>query len=163
MYEVVRAAPLIHAAHPEVRFLIVGKQGTAYPDLAALVRRLGAEDYVEFTGALSAEEKIRLVQRCSVYLQPTRHEGFGVAILEALSCGAPVVTRAAGAVAEVVGDAARLIEGDAPEDVAKTVIDLLDDPSLRAALRVRGRERAVAMYSYVRRRDALATLFAELS
>lgn len=158
MFDVVRAAPLIHAAHPEARFLIVGEKGTAFDELSALVTSLGAAGYVEFTGPLPAPEKIKLVQECSVYLQPTRHEGFGVAILEALSCGAPVVTRDAGAVGEVVGDAARLVTGSEPEDVARAVIELLDDRALRESMRARGRARAVSTYSYVRRRQAMMDL-----
>jgi len=158
MYDLVRAAPLIHAAHPEVRFVIIGEKGTAYPELAALAASLGAAEYIEFAGPLPAEEKIRLVQDCMVYLQPTRHEGFGVAILEALGCGAPVVTRAAGAVGEVVGDAARLVAGTDPVEVAGAVNALLDDPAMRDSLRARGRARAVGTYSLGRRREAIAAL-----
>jgi glycosyltransferase involved in cell wall biosynthesis len=163
MYDVVRAAPLVHAVHPGIRFVIAGEHGTGYPDLLALARSLGAEEYVSFPGAVSADEKIRLMRRCAVYLQPSRHEGFGVAILEALSCGAAVVTRAAGAVGEVVGDAAQLVRGDAPEDVARAVLEVLGDDRRRAELRRRGRERALSTYTYARRRDAIASLIAEVT
>jgi glycosyltransferase involved in cell wall biosynthesis len=163
MYDVVRAAPLVHAVHPDIRFVIAGEHGTGYADLLALARALGAEPYVSFPGAVSAEEKIRLMRRCAVYLQPSRLEGFGVAILEALSCGAPVVTRAAGAVGEVVGDAAQLVRGDSPDDVARAVLQVLDDDRRRADLRRRGRARALSTYAHARRRDAIASLIAELT
>jgi glycosyltransferase involved in cell wall biosynthesis len=162
MYDVVRAAPIIHAVHPDVRFVIAGEHGTGYPELLALARSLGAEGYVEFPGAISADEKIRLMQSCVAYLQPTRHEGFGVAILEALSCGAPVVTRSVGAVGEVVGDAAQLIDGSGPEQVARAVLEVLGDDARRAALRARGRARAVGTYSHARRREAIAALLEEV-
>jgi glycosyltransferase involved in cell wall biosynthesis len=159
--DVIRAAPLIHRAHPEVTFLIAGEKGTHYPVLERMVRDLGAEAYVHFLGKIPTQEKIRLMQECRIYLQPTRHEGFGLAILEALSCGAPVVTRLAGAVGEVVGEAAEVIEGDSPDDVAATVIRLLDDDERRKALSVMGRSRADISFRIEGRKQALGAVLSE--
>lgn len=155
MPDLIEAAPRIHQRHPDVRFVIAGEKGSYYPVLQQKVRELGAESYVEFPGAISVEQKIELMQRCKVYLQPTRFEGFGLAILEAMSCGAPVVTSPGGAVPEVVGDAAVLVDGRSPESVATAVNKLLDEPSLRRNLGERARSRAETQFPYERRKREL--------
>jgi glycosyltransferase involved in cell wall biosynthesis len=155
MPELIRAAPLIHREHPEVRFVIAGERGSGYPVLQRMVRELGAESYVEFPGAISPEKKIRMMQQCKVYLQPSRFEGFGVAILEAMSCGAAVVTTPVGAVPEVVGEAGVMVEGGSPEEIARSVIRLLDEPALRQGLGTKARARAESLFSYERRKREL--------
>jgi glycosyltransferase involved in cell wall biosynthesis len=162
MPELIRAAPLIHRQHPEVRFVIAGEKGSYYPILAQMVRELGAESYVEFPGVISPEKKIQMMQQCKVYLQPSRFEGFGVAILEAMSCGAAVVTTPVGAVPEVVGDAGLMVEGSSPEQIAISVIRLLDEPELRSGLGTRGRARAESLFSYERRKRELGEVIAEV-
>jgi glycosyltransferase involved in cell wall biosynthesis len=155
MFEIVRAAPLIHSDHPEVCFVIAGGKGSDYPALEQAVRELGAGSYIKFPGAISTEEKIELMQSCAVYLQPSRFEGFGLAILEAMSCGAAVVTTAAGAVPEVVGDTGVQVEAGSPESIAGEVNRLLADGPLRTHLGENARRRAETVYPYARRKQDL--------
>jgi glycosyltransferase involved in cell wall biosynthesis len=162
MPEIIRAAPLIRKAHPQIRFVIAGDKGTGYPRLQELAQSLGVADAVEFVGKVSAEEKIRWMQRCRVYLQPSRFEGFGLAILEAMSCGTPVVSRPVGAVPEVVGGAGILVESDSPENIAQAVIHLLDQPATRKELGERSRKRAVERFPFERRKSELGQILNEL-
>ena len=163
MFEVVRAAAIVLARRPGLRFVIAGQHHTGFPELQALAAELGIADRVEWPGAVSEEEKIRLLQTCAVYVQPSVYEGFGLAILEALSCGAPVVSSPVGAVPEVVGDAGVLIDGRSPEQLAAAVQALLDDPADAAERGRRGRAHAVASFAIERRQQALAALVAELA
>ena len=96
------------------------------------------------------------MQSCAVYVQPTRYEGFGVAILEAMSCGAPVVTSPVGAVPQVVGNCAELVDGESPSAIAMGVLRLLNEPGQRARLSRGGRLRAVAGFSYEQRKARLS-------
>jgi glycosyltransferase involved in cell wall biosynthesis len=153
--ELIQAARIIHQQHPEVRFIVAGQKGSGYPALQRMVRELEAEDYIEFPGDIPAQEKIELMQSCAVYLQPSRFEGFGLAILEAMSCGAAVVTTAAGAIPEVVGDTAIQVDGRSPESIAKEVSHLLADQALRAQLGESARRRAATVFPYARRKRDL--------
>ncbi len=123
---------------------------------------MGCRDAVEWMGPVSEGRKIELLQSCGVYLQPTHFEGFGVAILEAMSCGAPVVTSAVGAVPEVVGDAALLCDATSPESIADAVITLRNDRDLARTLGMRARERARTQFSLDRRTHDLADRIAAL-
>jgi glycosyltransferase involved in cell wall biosynthesis len=160
--EIIRAAPLIHSEHPDVRFVIVGKKGSDFPSLQALVQQLGAESFVEFPGTVSEVEKIELLQRCRVYLQPSRHEGFGLSVLEAMSCGAPVVTSAVGALPEVGGEAVHYAPDPSPETIARTTSSLLSSSDDRRRLSALARERAERLFRSDRRRAELESLIASL-
>jgi glycosyltransferase involved in cell wall biosynthesis len=160
--EVVQAAALIHQHRPDVRFVIAGAKGNFADEATALARSLGAERYVDFPGSISKEDKIRLMRECTVYLQPTRYEGFGLAILEAMSCGAPVVTSARGAVPEVVGDTAILVDGTSPAAIADGVLQYLSNRLLRDQKGQQARERAVARFQYAERRDKMISLIDRL-
>jgi glycosyltransferase involved in cell wall biosynthesis len=160
--EVIRSIPLVLEQHPAARFIVAGEQGSAYPDLWTLVQHLGVERSVEFPGVISKELKIELMQHCGVYLQPSIYEGFGLAVLEAMSCGAAVVSSPVGAVPEVVGDAGVLVDGRSPEAIATAVNRLLDDATLRQALGQRARQRVESLFGLERRQEALGRVIANL-
>lgn len=152
---IVRAAALVRARVPGVRFVVAGERGSGYPALQRLADELGVADVVEFRGVVSADEKVALMRRCGAYLQPSKFEGFGLAVLEAMSCGAPVVTSAGGALPEVVGDAGVVLPDPSPAHLADAVCALLTAPDRAAALGARARARAVERFSYARRHDDL--------
>ena len=153
--EIIRAAALVHRSRPNVRFVIAGEVDPIYVDL---VREFEAGEYVHFPGVIARETKVALMQRCQVYLQPTRFEGFGLAIAEAMACGAPVVTSAQGAVPEVVGDAGVFVDGRSPEEIATGVVALLSDDCRRRDLSRRGRERVESRFSYDRHKREWAAV-----
>ena len=162
LVEVIHAAAVVHEKRPDVRFVIAGARGNFADEMVALIRSLSASDYIELPGAVSKEEKIRLMRECSVYLQPTRYEGFGLAILEAMSCGAPVVTSPCGAVPEVVGDTALLVDGTSPPSIADGILQYLDNPSLRDTKGRQARQRAVDRFQYAVRRDKMIAVIDQL-
>lgn len=147
----IRAMVALHERLPGFRLLVVGDKGPGYPALAELVEELGAGEFIEFPGLVTAEEKISLLQECTAYLQPTLAEGFGVAILEGMSCGAPVIVSPVGAVPEVVGDCALLVDGLDDKALAEAMWQVATDQELAADLSDRGRTRAVEVFSYDRR------------
>lgn len=160
--EVIKAIPLVREKHPEVRFVIAGEKGTAYPELEQLARNLGVVDVLEFPDVVSRERKIELMQTCSVYVSPSRYEGFGLAILEAMSCGAPVVSSPVGAVPEVVGDAGLLVDGKSPEAIANAIDQYLTNESLCDEMGRRGRHRAEKEFPYARRKREFEKIFSEV-
>lgn len=160
--EIIKAARKIVDFNPKIRFIIAGEKGSYYPKLEKLLKELGLENYVIFPGVIKKEEKIKFMQRCKIYLQPTKYEGFGVAILEAMSCGAAVVTSPTGAVPEVVGDAGVLIDGTSPDAIAGAVIRLLKNESFRNDLGKRARNLAEVKFPYQRRKRDLKKIIESL-
>ena len=91
-------------------------------ELVAALRRRGAE----VLGFVPESELVRLVQGAAVLLFPTRYEGFGLPVAEAMACGTPVVATPDAAVKEVGGDAIVYAE---PEDFGEAVARVLADPA----------------------------------
>ncbi len=104
----------VAAEFPAVRLILAGKPGDFLDTLRAQAKKLGVEKKVEFVGMISDEQKRNYYRHCIAYVQPTLYEGFGHAIAEAVSCGAPVVASNRGAVPEVAGRFAQCVE---PKDV----------------------------------------------
>jgi glycosyltransferase involved in cell wall biosynthesis len=87
---VVSAFRIIAKEHPKAKLVIVG-DGPARDKLGSMVLSLGISGKVEFTGYISDEKKLELLHSCSVLVFPSLIEGFGLAILEGLAAGKPVL------------------------------------------------------------------------
>jgi glycosyltransferase involved in cell wall biosynthesis len=160
--EILEAFPAIRSRHPDIRLVLAGRPGELHPTLVATAHRLQVADAIDFLGVIDEPAKIALMQTCAAYLQPTRGEGFGLAIAEAMACGAPVVTNGVGAVPEVVGPGARLLADPTPPAIAEATIQLLDNPAEAVALGARARQQIVANFAYPARRDGLAKVIASV-
>lgn len=108
-----------------------------------LVAQSNARDAVILTGYVSKDLLVDLLNGALAFLFPSLHEGFGLAVLEAMACGTPIIAHAAGAVCEVVGNAGIIIES--PTDIrswSHAIESLVTDRSLREQLRQAGLQRA---------------------
>src|SRR5439155_23983655 len=107
-------------------------------------QRLGLERRVTFTGFVPDADLTRFYRIATCLVLPSRDEGFGLPVIEAMACGTPVVASRAGALPELVGDAGLLVAPDGTEELVAALGRLLGDPELRAELRERGLRRARA-------------------
>ena len=146
----VQAAALL----PDVRFVFVGKP---LDDAIDVLREI-ASDNVEFTGWLSDDELHERYRRASVYVQASRHEGFGLAVAEAMLAGCIPVVVDVTAMPEVVGDAGVLVPTQRPEDVAEGVRRALAMPLEAHA---RARERILREFPLERRRERVLEVVEE--
>ena len=162
MFELIESVPEVRRVLPRIRFVVAGDLEDGGPELRGLAERLGVADAVDFVGRVSAREKVRLMQTCLMYVQPSRYEGFGLATAEAMACGAPVVTSRIGAVPEVAGDLAEYVDGSDPPSIARGIIALAHDPDVRRQRSVDGRCRIETLYSTSRRRDELGKIIDRL-
>ncbi|MCW2608101.1 MAG: glycosyl transferase, group 1, partial [Frankiales bacterium] len=125
----------------DLPLLCVGQPGWGGADPLALARQHGVEDRVRVLGRVSDPDLAVLLARATALVVPSRAEGFGLPLLEAMSLGTPVLTSDAPALVEVGGGAAAVSPLDAlPESLAA----LLADDAERARLRAAGPVRAAA-------------------
>jgi glycosyltransferase involved in cell wall biosynthesis len=131
-----------------VRLTVVGTARPGGPAEEA-VERLAIGDAVRFTGAVSESELVSLLQAAAVVAVPSLYEGFSLPAVEAMACGAPLVTTDAGALPEVVGEAAglRVPAGDVGE-LAAALRRVLDTPALGEQLGRAGRRRVLDRYTW---------------
>lgn len=104
----------------------------------------GLADVVQFVGPVYGEAKLAALQRADLFCLPSRHESFGIANLEAMAAGLPVVSTRTGAIPETIADGVHglLVDPGDAAGLAAALGRLLGDPSLRAALGRAARERA---------------------
>jgi glycosyltransferase involved in cell wall biosynthesis len=126
----------------------LGRDRRLFPDLDALIAELGLGAAVRRIEVPHADGPL-LYRACAVFAFPSRYEGFGLPPLEAMACGAPVVTSDASSLPEVVGGAALRVPPDDVVGWAAALSRLLGDPGLRAELRAQGLAQA-ARFSYER-------------
>ncbi|MBZ0251712.1 MAG: glycosyltransferase family 4 protein, partial [Candidatus Methylomirabilis sp.] len=88
----------------DLDLVIAGKEGPATPPIREEARRLGIEDRVIFVGFVELEHLPILYALASAYIFPSRYEGFGLPVLEAMASGCPVISSNAASLPEVVGD-----------------------------------------------------------
>jgi len=148
-----------HRTHPHFRFVIVGSPGNAIEQVRSRAQALGIAEAVDLPGRVSLERKLELLQTATAYLQPSRCEGFGLAILEAEACGCPVVTNREDCILEINGGAA--LYGDSAEELAAQLAALADDPALRERMRGLGLANA-RRFSYEMRRETLRAVLASV-
>jgi glycosyltransferase involved in cell wall biosynthesis len=113
-----------------------------YPDPKLVVRELGLEDRVVFTGGIPEEDKAPLLSAATVFAFPSLYEGFGLPVLEAFACGVPVLTANSSSLPEVAGDAAVMVDPTSAEEITQGLAELLESPELRRELVGRGLTRA---------------------
>jgi glycosyltransferase involved in cell wall biosynthesis len=121
--------------------VLAGPEGWLMEDLERELDRPGPGTIVR-TGRLDADELDALYRAADVVAYPSLYEGFGLAIVEAMARGVPVVTSTTPACAEVAGDAALLVDPLDVAGLADALARALTDEALRADLSARGRDRA---------------------
>jgi glycosyltransferase involved in cell wall biosynthesis len=138
------------------------KVGTGFsPDQWQLVRDLGLADQVVQRTGVSRNELVDLYNQADVLVMPSLYEGFGLPVLEAMACGLPVVASRRGALAEVAGGAAVMVEPEV-EELQEAMLRVLLDSGLRAQLTASGLQRA-AQFTWDRTARMTADLYKEIA
>ena len=137
----VRAMPLVLAAHPDAQLVLAGAPGEYERELRAAATQLGLERAVILCGYISQEQLEGLYAMATCFVFPSLNEGFGLPILEAMERGLPVACSNVSAMPEVAGDAALLFDPGDDGTVAAAITRLLADAALREQLVIAGRRR----------------------
>jgi glycosyltransferase involved in cell wall biosynthesis len=140
----VAAFDLVAGSRSDVALVLAGPEGWGSADLHRAIDAARARARVVITGWVDGATLAGLLRGASVLAYPSLYEGFGYPPLQAMTVGTPVVATRAGAVAEVVGDAALLVAPRDPEALAQAISSVLDSDDTAAALRARGFLRAAA-------------------
>jgi glycosyltransferase involved in cell wall biosynthesis len=135
----VAALEAVALADSGLRLVVVGPTKRGRDEVQRAIARLGLQGRVELRGHVTREELAALYRGASCLVFPSRYEGFGLPVLEAMASGTPVVATRASSVPEVAGDAAILVDPGDAAMLAEGIERALAD---RERLRVAGLERA---------------------
>ena len=138
----VRAFATVASKQHDVTLVLTGGQAQEEEALAEQIDRLGLRGRVRRTGRIPRDDVLAIVRGAVALTFPSRYEGFGLPVVEAMSLGTPVLAADATALPEIVGDAGRLLDPDDPDAWSAAMLDLLADGDERARLADAGRLRA---------------------
>ncbi|MDH3314522.1 MAG: glycosyltransferase family 4 protein [Gammaproteobacteria bacterium] len=145
-----RAAAIVRKSEPGGwHMVLVGDyQGDSflgcYRELSVLARALAIADVITFTGFVPDDDLALLYNAATLLALPSKGEGFGLPVVEAMACGLPVIASNRNSLPEVLGGAGMLFDPDSDQALAACILRLLREPALRADLRARGLDRARA-------------------
>ena len=109
---------------------------------APLIHRLKLDDLVQFICPVPDEDLPGMYSLADLFVYPSLYEGFGIPVVEAMSCGTPVITSTISSMPEVAGGAAVLVDPASVEELSEAMFHILDDQELRCGLIEKGLRRA---------------------
>jgi len=124
------------------QLVLAGKKGWLDDEIEDLIEQMG--ERVVRTGRVETSEKPALYTGASVFAFPSAYEGFGMPILEAMSCGTPVITSSVSSMPEVAGEAALLVNPDSTQEIQTALIKVLTDVKAAQDLSTKGKKKAAA-------------------
>jgi glycosyltransferase involved in cell wall biosynthesis len=143
-----RAYAILRTRLPDVpRLVLAGRAPDRGSEISAMIRRPPWYPHVRHLGYVSDDERQGLYREASMLVMPSLDEGFGMPVLEAMTMGVPVVAADRGALPELSGDAAHLVDPTDDEAMAEAMRRILEDPAAATAGIERGCRRAAA-YSW---------------
>jgi glycosyltransferase involved in cell wall biosynthesis len=146
------AVAKVRTEREHVHLVVIGKpkDGSKIPKL---LEKLGLQPHVTFVSGVPTERIVELYAEAEVAVVPSLYEGFSLPAIEAMSCGAPLVTTTGGALPEVVGTdgtAALTVPPNDPSALAVALIRMFDDAALRDRLGEGGRRRVLDRFTWKR-------------
>jgi glycosyltransferase involved in cell wall biosynthesis len=129
---------------PELALVIAGSDGSDGPAIEAAIAELDKSALVVRAGRVDDARRSGLLLAARALAYPSYDEGFGFPVLEAMAADLPVVASSAGAIPEIAGNAALLVDADDTDGLADALLRVVDDAALREELITRGRTRLKA-------------------
>lgn len=150
------ALALLRRDDRSLHLVVVGAKGWLYDDFFARVQELGLQQVVHLPGYVPDEDLPAVFRAATVYVMASVYEGAGLPVLEAMACGAPVVSSRESSMPELGADVARYFNPYDVQHMADVLGLVLNDDRLRAEMAAAGPERA-ARFSWQRAaRETLA-------
>jgi O-antigen biosynthesis alpha-1,3-mannosyltransferase len=138
----IKAFELIKTKYPSLHYIIVGKNGYRHEETDEYIKRSPYAPFIHRKGFISNEELLDLYCNAELFLLPSLYEGFGIPILEAMRLRCPVITSNQGAMKEISGNAALLINPLSVGEIAEGMKELFENSSKRSELVEAGQKRS---------------------
>jgi glycosyltransferase involved in cell wall biosynthesis len=136
---VCKAYHLYRHQQPDALPLVIS--GCSEDFIREMLQQIGLQhlrEHIHLTGYIEAEDLPLLYGMSSLFLYPSLQEGFGLPVIEAMSCGVPVITSNGSSLKEIAGQAAKLVNPESPEEIAAAIRLVLNDEAMRKYMQSMG-------------------------
>jgi glycosyltransferase involved in cell wall biosynthesis len=157
---------------PDARLVLVGAPSDRAPDgrgdyadfLARRAAELGVADAVVFAGVIPTAQMPHVYGAIDVLAHPSFEEPFGLAVVEAMACGRPVIATGAGGIPEIIRDGVhgQLVPAQQPASLARALLHLLQQPMLSDQLGRAGRARVLDAFSPARQAEVMLGVYQQV-
>jgi len=124
------------------QLVIAGKEGWQTGEFFSYLKGVNIRERVRFTGHLPDNDLRAVYSLCRAFIYPSLYEGFGLPLLEAMACGAPVIASRISSLMETAGNAACFVDSQDHRGLAHNIVRVLEDSGERARLSLAGLQRA---------------------
>ncbi|OGN00670.1 MAG: hypothetical protein A2651_03330 [Candidatus Yanofskybacteria bacterium RIFCSPHIGHO2_01_FULL_42_12] len=162
--DLVDAIAVVKKEVPDIKLLVVGS-GEQAKELKTKSSLLGLENNIEFIGEVPNDLLPQYLAKASIFVRPSLSEGLGIAFLEAMAAGLPVVATPVGGIPDFLkdGETGLFCKVGDPEDIAEKINTILSDDNLRNRLITNGRKLVEAKYTWDKISDKFRELYLEAS
>ncbi|HID25771.1 MAG TPA: glycosyltransferase family 1 protein, partial [Thermoplasmata archaeon] len=149
LFDLVESARYVCSEKPDVFFIIAGK-GRDLGKLRESIRKAKLQDRFIFPGQVNKDQLVKLYQDATIFVFPSYHEGLPGAVLEAMSCGLPVIATDVRGNRDLIsnGETGILVPPRSPEKMAETISMLLKDKNFRKNLGRNARKTVEEKYTW---------------
>lgn len=146
----------------DIKLVLAGSYRMDKDSFMELINSSTRKEEIILTGFVSDDDKRRLMSQAEVFLFPSQYEGFGLPVLEAMACGAPVITTNISSLPEVAGNAAEYIKPGDYKELAKKIEGFLSSEEKRGKYRKLGFER-IKNFSWDKAAESIEKVFEKVS
>lgn len=161
--DLLKAIHLLKDEKVNIKLYLAGMRGDGDVFLHDIINKLDLHNQVHLMGEISRSTKINLLRKCELYIQPSYYEGFGIAIAEAMGCGACIITCDVGAVREVVGECGIYVTPGSSEEIANAIKLVLHDEILRKKLQRMAHQRICQEFTVDKKYKRLKNYLSEIN
>lgn len=149
LFDFIECGMILCSKYPDIKFKLTGK-GPLKDKLMSIVAESGYEDRFEFLGHVNKSRLVELYQNATIYVLPSHYEGLPTTLLEAMSCGSPVVATAVSGTLDVIesGKNGILIPPKSPDKMSEAVSMLLNNEQMRKDLGTAARKRIEEKFTW---------------
>ncbi len=145
----------------ELSLVIVGKKGWAYNEALKTAIDMGVRENIIFCDYIDEADLVLMYNLAELFIYPSFYEGFGLPVLEAMGCAAPVICSNTSSLPELAGDAAILVDPSDNAAIEKSIADILSDDGLKKTLSDRSLKQA-ARFSWEKAAKETMELYREV-
>jgi len=128
----------VKECYPDIKLVLAGQLNTSAESIVSRLENHKHKEDIILPGFVTEEQKRVLLSCAEVFLFPSEYEGFGLPVLEAMACGAPIITTNISSIPEVGGDAVMYVSPKRPEELTAAIEKMLSSESVRQDYIARG-------------------------
>lgn len=157
---IVSAFVLNKIDHLDLKLVLAGNAGNDFEAITEIIKNNKLEEEIIMPGYVKEDDLPELMRQSEIFLFPTLYEGFGLPILQAMACGAPVITSDQNPHKEVAREAAAFADAGRPQEIASQIDKILRDPEFKDNLKEQGFQR-VKEFSWRKTAQSIFNLIIE--